>query len=156
MSAVSNVFAGSCHCGAIGFTFRASEPPDRWQVRACQCSFCRGHGARTTSDPAGAVSFRIDDESQLHRYRFGLRSADFLVCRTCGVYIASVMSSSRGRFATVNINALRAPIDVADAVPMKYDDESLEQKQRRREERWTPVVEEFILQLGASESDTRP
>jgi hypothetical protein len=95
------------------------------------------------------VSFRIDDESQLQRYRFGLRSADFLVCRTCGVYIASVMSSPLGRFATVNINALRLPIDVAEAVPMKYDDESLEQKQRRREERWTPVVEEFTLQLGA-------
>jgi hypothetical protein len=155
MSVIPNVFEGSCHCGAIGFTFRAPEPPDRWQVRACQCSFCRGHGARTTSDPAGTVCFRIDDDSRLHRYRFGLRSADFLVCRTCGVYIASVMVSPRGRFATVNINALRSPIDVADAVPMKYDDESLEQKRRRREERWTPVVEEFN-QLGASVSDNGP
>ena len=145
MSVAAHVFEGRCHCGAIGFTFRASEPPDRWQVRACQCSFCRAHGARTASDPAGTVRFRIDDESLLHRYRFGLRSADFLVCRTCGVYIASVMSSPHGNFATVNINAIRAPIDVADAVPMKYDDESLEQKRRRREQRWTPVVEN---QLG--------
>ena len=144
MPATEHVFEGSCHCGAIGFSFRASEPPDRWEVRACQCSFCRSHGARTTADPTGTVSFRFD-ESQLHRYRFGLQSAEFLVCRTCGVYIAAMMTSPRGRFATININAIRAPLAVADAIPVKYDEESLDQRQKRREERWTPVAEDHRL-----------
>lgn len=70
-----HVFEASCHCRAIGFTFRASQPSESWLVRACQCSFCRAHGARTTSDPNGSVTFRISDASQLRRYQFGTRSA---------------------------------------------------------------------------------
>jgi len=141
MSASDLVFEGSCHCGAIGFAFRPSRTPDSWPVRACQCSFCRRHGARTTSDPAGSVTFRIEVESKLQRYRFGLQSADFMICRTCGVYIAAMLTTPRGRFATVNINALREHLDVQDATSISYEGESLEQRQHRRERRWTPVVE---------------
>ena len=132
---------GSCHCGAIGFVFRTSKPAGSWSVRACQCTFCRRHGARTTSDPAGSVTLRIDAESQLQRYRFGSRTADFLVCRLCGVYIAAVLTTPRGRFATVNVNALCDPVDVGNAEASSYDRESAAQRQQRREHRWTPVVE---------------
>lgn len=135
------VAEGSCHCGAIGFTFRASQRPESWSVRACRCSFCRGHGARTTSDPKGSVTFRVSDPSQLQRYRFGLRSADFFICNACGVYLASVLTSGRGQFATVNVNAIRGAIEVPEALPVSYEGESLEQRQSRREQRWTPVTE---------------
>lgn len=141
MSAIQHLFEGSCHCGAIGFTLRASQPPELWVVRACQCSFCRGHGARTTSDSNGSVTFEIADASKLQRYRFGLRSADFLICNACGVYVASVLTSPRGQFATLNINALRESLEVPDAEPISYEGESLEQRQARRERRWTPVTE---------------
>jgi hypothetical protein len=98
------------------------------------------HGARTTSDPEGRVSFRVRDESQLQRYRFALRTADFLVCRTCGVYVAAVLTSPTGEFATVNVNAIRGVLIVADADPTTYDGESPEQRKARREDQWTPVV----------------
>jgi len=84
MSAALHAFEGRCHCGALGFTLRTSKQPEQWTVRACQCTFCRGHGARTTADPDGSVSFRIADPSKLKRYRFGTRSSDFLVCGECG------------------------------------------------------------------------
>lgn len=87
------------------------------------------------------MTFRIDSESQLQRYRFGRQTADFLVCRTCGTYIAAMLTTPRGRFATVNINALRDPVAVGSAKPISYDGESAEQRQERREQRWTPVVE---------------
>src|SRR5437868_9753855 len=86
-------FQASCHCGALAFTFETAIPGSRWQIRACQCSFCRRHAARTTSDPAGRVSFRLRDTGSLLRYRFGLRTADFLVCHHCGVYMAAVLTS---------------------------------------------------------------
>jgi len=136
-----NVFEGRCHCGAIGFVFRASQPPAEWSVRACQCSFCRRHGARTTSDPKGSVSFRIADRERLGRYRFGARSCDFLVCRECGVYLAALLTSSAGQFATLNVNTISRPLDVPDAVHVSYEGESGEERRRRRESRWTPVVE---------------
>jgi hypothetical protein len=141
MSAPARVFEGSCHCGAIGFAFRSSRVPNSWPIRACQCSFCRRHGARTTSDPAGSVGFRIEGESKLQRYRFGLRTAEFMICKTCGVYVAAVLIAPCGRFATVNINALSELLDVQAATSISYEGESLEQRQDRRERQWTPVVE---------------
>jgi hypothetical protein len=139
--APSLVFEGGCHCGAIAFEYRPTQPPAGWAVRACQCRFCRAHGARTTSDPEGAIAFRVDDESQLRKYRFGSRTADFYVCRSCGVYVAAVLTTPRGRFATVNINTLRDVVAMPDAAPVSYDAESAEAKQARREQRWTPVVD---------------
>ena len=99
------------------------------------------NGARTVSDPKGSVTFQITDASKLSRYRFGARSADFLVCRDCGVYVAALLTSDNGQFATLNINTIRAPLDVPQAVPVSYDGESAEQRLSRREERWTPVAE---------------
>jgi hypothetical protein len=141
MPVASHAFEGRCHCGAIGFTFRTSQPPARWAVRTCQCSFCRGHGARTISDPEGSVTFQIAEASELKRYRFGTRSSDFLICGNCGVYVAALLTSSNGQFATLNINTIRAPLDVPEAVPVSYEGESGEQRRSRREQRWTPVAE---------------
>jgi hypothetical protein len=96
---------------------------------------------RTVTDPSGSVTFRFSEPSRLQRYRFGTRSSEFLVCSGCGVYIGALHTSSKGQFATLNINAMRAPLDVSEPVPVTYDGESLEQKQSRREERWTRVTE---------------
>jgi diamine N-acetyltransferase len=136
----AQVFEGSCHCGAIGFTFRTLSSPDSWRVRACQCRFCRRHGARTTADPNGNVSFRVSDDSQVQRYRFALGTADFLLCRECGVYIAAVLTSPRGQFSTVNVNTISGLRNVADAAATSYDGESSDQRQQRRQCQWTPVV----------------
>ena len=141
MPVASHAFEGRCHCGAIGFTLRTSQPPARWAVRACQCSFCRGHGARTIADPEGSVTFQITEASKLRRYRFGTQSSDFLICGNCGVYVAALLTSSNGQFATLNINTIRAPLEVSEAVPVSYEGESGEQRQSRREQRWTPVAE---------------
>lgn len=135
------MFEGRCHCGALGFIFRTSQPPAQWAVRACQCSFCRGHGARTVSDPAGSVTFRIAEPSKLRRYRFGTRSSESLVCGVCGVYVAALLTSGNGQFATLNINTIQAPLDVPEALPVSYEGESSEQRRSRREQRWTPVAE---------------
>lgn len=140
MKEKTHVFEGRCHCGAIGFSFHASRPPAQWAVRACQCSFCRRHGARTTSDPDGSVTFQIADASKLQRYRFATRSADFLICRGCGAYVAVLLTTPRGQFATLNVNSIQEPLDVPEPVPVTYDEETPEQKLARRERNWTPVL----------------
>ena len=141
MPAELHVFRGRCHSGALGFTYSTSLEPAQWAVRACQCSFCRAHGARTTADPGGTVRFQIADASKLRRYRFGTRSSDFLVCGDCGTYVAALLTSSRGQFATLNINTIPGPLNAPEAQPVSYDGESVEEKRSRREQRWTPVVE---------------
>ena len=98
----SATYDGSCHCGALGWTFETAISPVAWTVRSCQCGFCKRHGARCTSDPKGAVTFRFDEPEQLFRYRFGLQTADFLLCRRCGIYLGAVIETPDGAFATLN------------------------------------------------------
>ena len=133
-------YEGRCHCGAVRFTYTTAKSPAAWPVRACQCSFCRAHGARTTADPQGSVSFSVADPAKLRRYRFGTAQADFFVCAECGVYMAAVLTTPRGRFATLNVNTIGGVSDVPPAEPVTYDAESSEQRIARREQRWTPVA----------------
>lgn len=135
-------YQGSCHCGAIGFEFYTKLPPSEWDVRACQCSFCKAHAAACTSDPLGRVAIACPDESKLQRYRFGLHTADFLVCRNCGVYLGAVLTGATQSFATINTNAmpsLHPPIPAPRHV--EYGCEPSDARVHRRLAKWTPVVE---------------
>lgn len=85
--------------------------------------------------------FRAANERSVQRYRFGLRTADFLVCGKCGVYIAAMVVTPRGRFATLNINALEEKLHVPEATSVSYEGESAGQRLHRRERSWTPVVD---------------
>jgi hypothetical protein len=140
MSSNLHDFRGECHCGAIGFTFQTALAVPRWSIRACQCRFCRSHGVVTTSDPAGRLLFRVNDADSLQRYRFGLKTADFLLCRRCGVYIGTQMETARGAFGIINAMALTpVPQDLPAAATMNYELESSSERTGRREERWTPL-----------------
>jgi hypothetical protein len=73
------IHEGGCHCGNLRLTLRLSRPPQEVRLRACGCSFCRAHATRTTSDPLGAAEIWAEDWDLVEPYRFGSRSADFLV-----------------------------------------------------------------------------
>lgn len=134
-------FTGRCHCGAIGYVYRTALAPEHWSVRACQCSFCRAHGVVSTSDPAGTVELSAS-EGALQLYRFGQRTADFWICRNCGVYIAAATESGGRRYAVINVQALETrPPSLATPIESTWDGESTAQRGERRLQRWTPVVE---------------
>lgn len=134
-------FEGGCHCGAIEYTYTTSLPPARWPVRLCQCAFCRGHGARATSDPSGELQFRFERPEFLRRYRFALRTADFLICKECGTYVAAVLLSGRGAQGVINLNTLREPPKgLRPGTAVSHDGESGEGRRARRVLTWTPVV----------------
>jgi hypothetical protein len=94
-----------------------------------------------TSDPRGSVTFGVSDASKLQRYRFGTMSADFWICRQCGVYVAAVLKTPRGRFATLNVNTMEDAGGAAQAIAVSYEGETLEEKVARRERGWTPVTD---------------
>jgi len=134
-------YLGECHCGSIGFVYTVGKEPQAWSVRACQCSFCRAHHALSTSDPSAWIEFLERVPGRLNRYRFGQRTADFLLCRDCGVYIGAVIATAKGRFGIINVNALHPlPEALKTAEPMHYDGETAEQRSLRREQRWSRVV----------------
>lgn len=131
---------GRCHCGALAFEFHTAQEPRQLGLRSCACGFCRKHGARTTSDPAGSVRFTHPRPEALRRYRFGTRSADFLLCAECGAYLGAVMEHHGRAYATLNANCFELDPPLAQAAPpVHYEAETLEQKMARRAARWTPV-----------------
>lgn len=134
-------FEGGCHCGAIEYTYTTTLSPPRWPVRLCQCGFCRGHGARLTSDSSGELQFRFERPEFLRRYRFSLRTADFLICKECGTYVAAVLLSGRGAQGVINLNTLREPPKgLRPGTAVSHDGESGESRRARRVLTWTPVA----------------
>lgn len=130
-------YLGSCHCEAIGFSYETDLAPTAWPVRACACRFCRSHSAATTSDPHGALQLTLRDPARLSRYRFGLATADFCVCRDCGVYLAAITID--GRFGIINTHALVDRLELAAPSSTNYDGETAASRTARRAQRWTPV-----------------
>ncbi|TSE00537.1 aldehyde-activating protein [Mesorhizobium intechi] len=135
-----NEHTGGCHCGNVGLRFSTELDPTQIEVRACQCAFCIKHGSRAVADPDGRLIVSVEDEARLHRYRFGLRTADYLICRDCGVYVAAVTSDDRNPRAIVIVNALDdRPLFSREPVAVDYDAESREGRVARRQARWMPV-----------------
>ena len=134
-------YTGHCHCGAIGFSYASALAPANWSIRACQCRFCRMHDALSTSDPDGSLQFHCANPDALQRYRFALRTADFLLCRECGVYIGAAIDVEGRQFGIINTHALdEPPADMAEVGAISYDDEDVSGRVERRAERWTPVT----------------
>ena len=135
-----NRFTGGCHCGNIDVVFETASEASALEVRACNCSFCRKHGARTATDPAGRLRLTVADGRHLERYLFGKRTAEFLVCNKCGIYVAAIQDEPEGLWGTLNINTL---VDAsAFTRPVMVVDLSAEtpaQRRARRQAKWTPA-----------------
>lgn len=133
---------GRCHCGNITIRYRTHTAPEAASLRACQCTFCRKHQARAVSDPGGHVTFSVAREADLNRYQFGLRSAQFLICRTCGVYVGAFLAANPPEqgHATLMVNVLDDEARYGIAQPTVYDAEDADGRTARRRRVWTPAT----------------
>ena len=93
------------------------------------------------SDPEGLLELSADAWSLVELYRFGTRTADFVICRRCGVFIAAISDLSAEPHAVVNVNCLgdRA-LFTAQAEMHEFQDETLEARTSRRTVNWMPAV----------------
>ena len=144
---------GGCHCGNIRLTFETTRAPGEMELRACLCSFCRKHATRATADPEGHLTIEVTDPALLNRYSFGYRTAAYLLCRTCGVYVAAVTLDETAPRALVIVNALESHRDFTrEALAVSYDGEDKAARMKRRREGWTPVT----FRYGASPAPEHP
>jgi hypothetical protein len=133
---------GSCHCGNIRFTLDWHPDPSEIPARACGCSFCIKHGGVWTSFPAGRLRVNVRDRERVSRYEFGTKTADFHVCKACGV-APLVTSLIDGRvYAVVSVNAF----DDVEAsrlkrMPASFDGEATGDRLARRKRNWIGDVE---------------
>ena len=143
------VFDGGCHCGNATIRFETAKAATDFQPRACQCSFCRAHGTRTAADPAGRLHLTVRDPALLSRYRFGLKTTDFLICRACGVYLGALYRDADGAWGLVNTRALAARDQFPPTeTPTLHDSETEAARRQRRKTTWTPTTIEPPGALG--------
>jgi len=130
---------GSCHCGNLRWTLRSELSLAQLPVRTCGCRFCRKHGLLTTSDPQGEMNFILTDDTAVLRYRFDTKTADFLMCGRCGVYVGAQMEEAGRYYAIANLRTLEGEGELGMVHPMDYSREGVSERLTRRASRWTPL-----------------
>ena len=87
------------------------------------------------------MDFYASEDGAVLHYRFGIGTADFVVCAKCGVYLGAVMNSPAGVFATVNLNSMTTAVQgLPESTPVFYDSEEKHDRIERRQAGWTPVT----------------
>lgn len=138
MSNTQHRIAGACHCGNLSFELTTRTAPDDIVARSCECSFCEKHGATYWADPEGSTIIRIADKRYLQKYRFGLHTADFYICRVCGNCLGVVLPDEDGARSAVNLRLTE--LDVQHVQPVSFEDEDLAGRVGRRKRSWTPTT----------------
>lgn len=141
MTAVPSLLAGGCHCGALTLAFSTGLVPTATAPRACDCSFCRAHGAAWISDAAARLVIHAQRPDRLRRYRQGSEAAQFLLCGDCGVLVAVVFEDGDQRYAAVNVGCLDVRDAFAPAVPASPQRLAPEEKAARWRQLWTRDVQ---------------
>ena len=129
-------YTGGCDCGNISVVMQLTIDPASYQPRACDCSFCRKHGAAYVTDANGKVAISVSDQTELRKHRIGSGLADFLICKRCGVLVGGLYQDGPRRYATININSIDGSKDFAQPAVISPKTLSADQKKSRWRELW--------------------
>ncbi len=138
---------GKCHCGNLSFSLRWEPDPVTIAARVCGCAFCTKHGGVWTSHPDGVLKIMVREAKLLSKYEFGSKTAEFQLCKRCGV--VPVVTSRIGErvYAVVSVNAFegveRSLIRPSTA---DFDGEAQGDRLSRRQRNWIANVEYMGLQ----------
>lgn len=135
------IYNGHCFCGNIKIEFETKLEPTKIKIRSCQCSFCVSHQAATATDTQGSVKIIVTDRSKLSEYQFNLKTANYLICAQCNQYAGAVLELDGKKYSTINMRLFplfEGPIK--DAITVSYEDESKEERIKRRVDQWTPTI----------------
>ncbi|KIC21534.1 GFA family protein [Leisingera sp. ANG-Vp] len=110
-------YSGSCHCGAVRFTFRA---PIITSAMQCDCSICRRKTAYLTAFTVPQEEMEITaDSGALRTYRFGSKAARHHFCGICGIHTFVEPRLTPGTWRVnlgciEELDALRLPAEIFD------------------------------------------
>jgi len=130
---------GGCHCGNITVRVELEREPAAYAPRACDCEFCRKHGAAWLSDPRGSLSIEVRAERDTSRYAQGDRLAEMLLCRNCGVLVSALWHEQH-LFGVVNANVLAQREAFAETKPVSPRTLSADEKRSRWQSIWFAQV----------------
>jgi hypothetical protein len=114
-------YQGSCHCGAIRFSFESG--PITKGLR-CNCSFCSRRGAVMLPDPVPEAQFHFEAQrGALGLYQFGAKKAKHYFCRNCGIHTFSESARKPGHYR-VNLGCVEG-VDTFALETSVFDGKSL-------------------------------
>ena len=83
-SVMTEKYNGSCHCGAVRFSFEAETIT---RGLRCNCSICSRKGAMMSPEVIPSASLNIEaEDGVLGLYQFGAKTARHYFCKQCGIY----------------------------------------------------------------------
>lgn len=136
---MAETFKGNCHCGAVQIAFETALAPEKLGYRLCECSYCRKLAPVYFADPHGIA--HLSGMGRLGIYRFGHKTADFVHCRTCFVYVGAICEIDGRAYAVLNARLFDdLPVSDSASAAFDYDAESMDDRIERRAQRWTPVT----------------
>jgi len=131
---------GGCHCGNVLVKLQLTRDPASYNPRACDCDFCRKHGAAYLSDALGTMEVEIEAAEDRGSYRQGSETADLLFCRRCGV-LAGVTCQIDGRlYGAVNARIMGSATTFGPDLTVSPKQLSATDKAQRWRELWFPGV----------------
>ena len=110
-------YRGSCHCGAVRFSFESNEITSGLR---CTCSICSRRGAVVSPETIPPERFRIDaEQGALGLYQFGAKIARHYFCKNCGIYTFHETFRKPGHYranlgCVEGVDALALPVEVFD------------------------------------------
>jgi hypothetical protein len=133
--------SGGCYCGNILLELQLSNEPGSYSPRACDCAFCRKHGAAYISDAQGSLRIRINDQGRSGTYRQGNEIAEMLLCTQCGVLVGALYRTEGRIYASVNVRAVEGGANFGVEKPVSPKKLSPDAKVARWKELWFSGVE---------------
>lgn len=145
-------YFGQCHCGNISYHFETEQLLEARYSRECQCEFCLKHHNLYQSDPEGKLVIDVRDAQQLSRYEFGHKTAQFLICRHCGLMPVATSEIDGTLYAVINVNCLEPRLMLSEhdaVVPVTYSNEASGSRIARRKKNW---IGDVTLNLEMAQS----
>jgi len=118
---MSQQYQGSCHCGAITFSYQGEKIDKGLR---CTCSICSRKGAMMSTEaiPKESLTVVVDGEN-LGLYQFDSKVAKHYFCKTCGIYTHNEMLRMPGHMR-VNLGCVDG-IDTGELEVMVFDGKNL-------------------------------
>jgi hypothetical protein len=139
-----HVVKGGCRCGNISYVAEFPKELHAYTPRACDCEFCKSHGAAYASGKDGMLALKIKNENEVDKYRQGSRIADFLICKNCGVLIGVYYEEGGRVYGAINIRSSEEYGLFGDSKEMHLTELDDEERIKRWKENWfSGVVIEY-------------
>jgi hypothetical protein len=135
-----NTVTGGCYCGNVFVKIRLTRAPASYNPRACDCEFCRKHGAAYISDSLGSLQIEIGAAGDRGSYRQGSEAADCLFCRRCGVLVGVICEIDGRSYGAVNVRSLSSAATFGPELTVSPKQLSATDKLQRWQGVWFPDV----------------